>query len=135
MVVNSQERLPLLDVFRFFLCLMVIVFHGAIHKFYELPDNQILSHNLLTGAVYMDAFFILSGFLLFLLYGNRFDSISPSVSLKEFYLKRYIKIYAQYLPVVAVIMALDKEYIYIYILPVEILGLQSFFPQILEHFR
>ncbi len=128
MLKNYQERLPLLDIFRIFICLSIIVYHGAIHKFYVLPGSEFLSHNLLTGAIYMDAFFILSGFLLFLLYGSRFDSISPQISLKEFYLKRYIKIYAQYLALLFVIIA--KDGIKYTILPVEILGLQSFFPQL-----
>ena len=124
---NLNNKLPLLDIFRIFIFAMVFLFHAQGHRFWILEKGTIFHSNLATGALYMDAFFILSGFLLFYLYSDKLQNLSIS-ALKEFYLKRIKRIYPHYIVSTIVICVLSG--FILSAIPIELLCLQGFFPQI-----
>lgn len=124
---KNKEQLPLLNLFRIFVCTMVFLFHAVVHKFWIIKQDSFLYPNLATGALYMDAFFILSGFLLYYLYSEKLQKLSGK-SLKEFYLKRIKRIYPHYIISTIVICLLTG--VIFWAIPIEVLCLQGFFPQI-----
>ena len=125
---NTKERFPMLDIFRTAICVMVLFFHGVIHGYWIIPQNNFIYFNIRTGAVYMDAFFMLSGFLLFYLYFEKFMILTVD-NVKSFIKKRLIRIYPLYIFYVLTIFIYDK-YWNLAIIPTEILCLQGFFPAI-----
>ena len=129
----NKKRLIALDGFRIYIVTMVLLFHAVIHKFWHLTGGGgIFFRNIITGAVYMDAFFILSGFVLYYLYGDRLQN--PSFQqVKDFYLKRFLKLYPSYLVFTVVVMVYDRSFDW-KVLPAEILCLQGFFRPIFSKF-
>lgn len=125
---EKKNRLPLLDIFRIFICGMVFLFHAVIHKFWILSDDSIFYSNLTTGALYMDAFFILSGFLLYYLYSDKIKGLSIT-DLKDFYIKRFMRIYPQYFIYTLTVIICSGTLI-LSVLPIETLCLQGFFPML-----
>lgn len=122
-----EQRLPVLDVFRIFICGMVFLFHAVVHKFWVIEQDGFFYPNLATGALYMDAFFILSGFLLYYLYSDKLQNLSIE-ELKDFYLKRVKRIYPHYILSTIVISVLAG--IVWWAIPVEVFCLQGFFPSL-----
>ena len=127
----EKEHLPLLDILRIVICAIVLLFHAVCHKFWIIPEKTFLHTTLSTGAIYMDAFFILSGFLLFYLHGEKFREFIED-KIKKFYFKRFIRIYPQYIIYTLVIVLYSKFFNWV-IYPAEILGIQSFFPALFKH--
>ena len=122
-----EQRLPLLDIFRIFICGMVFLFHAVIHKFWIIEQDAFFYPNLATGALYMDAFFILSGFLLYYLYSDKLQNFS-SQTIKDFYLKRIKRIYPHYIVSTVVMCILTG--VVLWAIPIEIFCLQGFFPSL-----
>ena len=124
---NNKSHLALLDIFRIFICGMVFLFHAVIHKFWIIEQDAFFYPNLATGALYMDAFFILSGFLLYYLYSDKLQNFS-SQTIKDFYLKRIKRIYPHY--IVSTIVMCILTGVVLWAIPIEIFCLQGFFPSL-----
>ena len=122
---KMQNRAVGLDLFRVVAAVMVLLFHCNIHH-----DNSfgLLTGFVSMGAVFMTAFFMLSGYVLFLTYKDK--SLVQAPALKNFYLKRIFGIFPLYLVVaVLYVVTLGQESVSqnLVLLPVELLGLQSVF--------
>ena len=122
---KMQHRAAGLDLFRVVAAVMVLLFHCNIHHESNFgPLTGFVS----MGAVFMTAFFMLSGYVLFLTYKDK--SLVQAPALKNFYLKRIFGIFPLYLVVsVLYILTLGEESVFqnLVLLPIEILGLQSVF--------
>lgn len=121
-----------LDVFRMVAVLSVFAFHTNIHL---NAKYGILSDFLSMGAVFMTAFFMLSGFSLFANHAKS-DLIRKS-TLRAFYIKRFIGIIPMYY-VCGLIFILtpfdpDQAWKRVLIAPVEIFGIQSDFDGLFGH--
>lgn len=121
-----KQRIYALDFFRIFICLAVFAFHLVCHGVFHISGKSFLGSNLITGAVYMDAFYILSGFLLQYLYGRQ--DLSKKEDLKKFYYKRLLRIYPLYAGMTLLTSVLVKGAFKGVTIPIEILCLQAFFP-------
>lgn len=132
-----KKRYVGLDVFRIISVMAICSFHTTIHLGANYGVLQSMS---LMGAVFMTAFFMLSGFSLFVNYAQR-DLIKIS-NLKSFWIKRIIGIIPMYY-IVAVLFILSRyafflrgDYSIIYELilaPIEILGIQSNFSSLFSY--
>ena len=122
---KATHRAAGLDLFRVVAAMMVLLFHCHIHH-----ENSFgpLTGFVSMGAVFMTAFFMLSGYVLFLTYKDK--SLVQAPALKKFYLKRIFGIFPLYLIVaVLYVVTLGQESVSqnLVLLPVELLGLQSVF--------
>lgn len=117
-----------LDIYRIVSVLFVFLFHSNIHIgcYYGIMNNFI---NM--GAIFMTAFFLLSGYCLFFTYHNK--DLVKIQNIQLFYLKRIIGIFPLYYFVAIVfILFLGSETLKqnLLLAPIEILGLQSTFTSI-----
>lgn len=122
---KAKHRAAGLDLFRVVAAVMVLLFHCNIH---HGNDFGALTGFVSMGAVFMTAFFMLSGFVLFLTYRER--DLLKNDALKNFYLKRVFGIFPLYLIVaVLYVVTLGQESVFqnLVLLPIEVLGLQSVF--------
>ena len=122
---KAKQRAAGLDLFRVVAAVMVLLFHCNIH---HGNDFGALTGFVSMGAVFMTAFFMLSGFVLFLTYRAR--DLLKNDALKNFYLKRVCGIFPLYLIVAALyVVTLGSESLFqnLVLLPIEVLGLQSVF--------
>ena len=122
---KAKQRAAGLDLFRVVAAVMVLLFHCHIHH-----ENSFgaLTGFVSMGAVFMTAFFMLSGYVLFLTYKDK--SLVQAPALKNFYLKRIFGIFPLYLVVAALyVVTLGQESVFqnLVLLPIEVLGLQSVF--------
>jgi len=122
---KAKHRAAGLDLFRVVAAVMVLLFHCHIHH-----ENSFgpLTGFVSMGAVFMTAFFMLSGYVLFLTYKDK--SFVQAPALKKFYLKRVFGIFPLYLIVAALyVVTLGSESLFqnLVLLPIEVLGLQSVF--------
>lgn len=128
MIIDEKKishRAAGLDLFRVVAAVMVLLFHCNIHH-----DSSFgpLTGFVSMGAVFMTAFFMLSGYVLFLTYKDK--SLVQAPALKNFYLKRVFGIFPLYLVVaVLYVVTLGQESAFqnLVLLPIELLGLQSVF--------
>ena len=122
---KAKHRAAGLDLFRVVAAVMVLLFHCHIHHESSFgPLTGFVS----MGAVFMTAFFMLSGYVLFLTYKDK--SLVQAPALKNFYLKRIFGIFPLYLVVAALyVVTLGQESVFqnLVLLPIEVLGLQSVF--------
>ena len=122
---KAKHRAAGLDLFRVVAAVMVLLFHCNIH---HGNDFGALTGFVSMGAVFMTAFFMLSGYVLFLTYKDK--SLVQAPALKHFYLKRVFGIFPLYLVVaVLYVVTLGQESAFqnLVLLPIELLGLQSVF--------
>lgn len=122
---KAKHRAAGLDLFRVVAAVMVLLFHCNIH---HGNDFGALTGFVSMGAVFMTAFFMLSGYVLFLTYKDK--SLVQAPALKNFYLKRVFGIFPLYLIVAALyVVTLGSESLFqnLVLLPIEVLGLQSVF--------
>lgn len=122
---KAKHRAAGLDLFRVVAAVMVLLFHCHIHH-----ENSFgpLTGFVSMGAVFMTAFFMLSGYVLFLTYKDK--PLVQAPALKKFYLKRIFGIFPLYFVVaVLYVVTLGEESVFqnLVLLPIEILGLQSVF--------
>ena len=120
---KMSQRAAGLDLFRVIAALMVLLFHCHIHHGCGFgPLTGFVS----MGAVFMTAFFMLSGYVLFMTYRDKpLVQIQP---LKIFYLKRLIGILPLYYLVSLIyVVSLGTESLLqnIVLLPVELFGLHK----------
>ena len=121
----NKRRIWPLELLRICSILIVFAFHAMTHLG---TSFSIFSQYIANGATYMVVFFMLSGFVIFL--GHENSDWSNSKLLAYFYLRRLISIYPLYL-----FLHFTYEIVFrplsvkenLLILPVELLGLQSFF--------
>jgi len=120
-----KSRAAGLDLFRVVAVLMVLLFHGHIHHGCSYgPMAGFVS----MGAIFMTAFFMLSGFVLYMTY--REQPLIEIQSLKKFYLKRIIGIIPlYYIVAILYVIFLGKETAFqnIVLFPIEALALQCSF--------
>ena len=133
MIIDKEkisQRAAGLDLFRVLAALMVLLFHCHIH---HGSDFGVLTGFVSMGAIFMSAFFMLSGYVLFLTY--REQPLVQMANLKRFYLKRLVGILPLYY-VVALLYVLffgqEGAVQNLLLLPVEMLGLQSAFPALFQ---
>ena len=124
-----MTRFFALDIFRIIICASVFLFHAGIHKILPLPSpvDSLVSANILIGAIYMDAFFILSGFILFIIYGYS-STFNSKKDLFNFYKKRLLRIYPQYI-IYTIIIIIYDNYFDFSIFITQIFTIQGFFIQ------
>lgn len=125
LMINRQMGL---DIYRVVAVLSVFLFHSNMHMGCEYG---IFTNFVSMGAIFMTAFFMLSGYVLFITY-QRMD-FTKIGNIKKFYLKRSISILPLYYIVsVLFILFLGTETVKqnLILAPIEILGLQSVFTSI-----
>ena len=128
-----KKRFPLLDIYRILIVFVVLLFHLCIHFGYDTPF-KFCNRFLYNGAVTMTGFFMLSGALLTFLYSDA-DLFSGNEPM-AFYKKRFSKIYFLY----AVVLLLFYATLYfpkpieLWLLPMQIVPLQAFFPKTFNNF-
>lgn len=133
MIIDKEKisrRAAGLDLFRVLAALMVLLFHCHIH---HGSDFGVLTGFVSMGAIFMSAFFMLSGYVLFLTY--REQPLIQIANLKKFYLKRIVGILPLYYVVALLhVVFLGRESVVqnLLLLPVEMLGLQSVFSSLFE---
>ena len=122
---KKRTRIVGLDLYRLLSVFLIFLFHSNIH----IQCNYgVLNQFVNNGAIYMTAFFILSGFSLYLVWQRK--DLHNIVELRKFYLKRLISILPLYYSVALIyICFLGQESTVqnLLIAPVEILGIQSIF--------
>ena len=120
-----SKRAAGLDLFRVFSVIMVFLFHSHIHHECSYgPFNSFIS----MGAIFMTAFFMLSGFVLYLTHHTQ--NLVEFSLLKKFYIKRIIAIIPlYYFSALVYVICFAQETIQqnILLAPVELLGIQSTF--------
>ena len=88
---TSKDRLLGLDIYRILAALFIFLFHSNMHIG---CSYGFLSGFVSMGAIYMTAFFLLSGFSLFLVWNKK--DLNNIDTIKGFYLKRGIGILPLY---------------------------------------
>lgn len=122
---GKKERIVGLDIYRILAVLFVFLFHSNMHIRCEYG---VLTPFIRMGAIYMTAFFILSGFSLYLTWKSL--DLHNIKHIKRFYIKRLIGILPLYYSsAILYILFLGKETAYqnLLLVPIEILGIQSNF--------
>lgn len=122
---ENKKRVILLDVFRVCMALLIFMFHSRIHFG---CSYGLLNHFVSVGALAMTGFFLLSGYVLRLVYGE--NDLLIKNELLKFYLKRLLCILPLYYAVsLLYIVFIGKETLFenLYLFPIEALGLQSTF--------
>ena len=97
MQLNKSKYLDILQIFRGFAALMVVIHHsvGSI-KFYHKIDNNVLNYVGSIGKFGVDFFFVLSGFII--TYTSFYKYTEPN-SFSNYLKNRLIRIYIPYLPI------------------------------------
>lgn len=115
-----------LDIFRIASAIAVCAFHTTAHL---NADYGVFQPIVRMGAVFMTAFFVLSGYALFINYSSK--DISKLDQLKIFWIKRIINIIPLYYIVAIIYTVINSregtmidEFV---LLPIELLGIQSGF--------
>ena len=122
---SKHSRIVGLDLYRIMAVLFIFLFHSNIH----IKCNYgILTPFINMGAIYMTAFFILSGYSLFLTWQNQ--DLHRITLIKKFYFKRLVGILPLYYSVALLyIFLLGQETLAqnLLLVPVELFGIQSNF--------
>ena len=122
---ENPSRIVGLDLYRILAVLFIFLFHSNIHI---QCQYGFLTPFINMGAIFMTAFFLLSGFSLYLTWSKR--DLHDIYGIKSFYLKRMIGILPLYYAIaVLYIFLLGKETTIqnLLLAPTEILGIQSTF--------
>lgn len=121
-----KQRYVGLDILRIVSAVVVCMFHTTIHLGCNYGILQGLS---ISGAVFMTAFFMLSGFTLFVNWGGK--SFNNFALVKSFWLKRVISIIPIYLivafvyDIIHIVFSGQSVLKTILLAPIEVIGLQS----------
>lgn len=127
MVATLKSEILPLTFFRFVAAFMIFLFHMRIHFAFD-THFVLLNKATSQGAIFMSAFFILSGFVLRYAY---YDSdLLDKTKLKKYYLRRFAKIYPAYFVVVFLSYLLffdGKSCEGLAAIPMQLFGMQSLF--------
>lgn len=121
-----------LDLLRVVAAAAVYFFHLNINLKFR-TGVEILDTTFSVGAVFMVLFFMLSGFVMSYSYGH-VDMFAEPDRLTKYYKKRLLRIYPSYLVFLLIVMLFrlsfpkDEKILWM-LLPVDLLGLQAFFPK------
>lgn len=121
----SNNRIISIDLLRILSMIMIFLFHSNIHLDCTYGIfTTFISH----GAVFMDMFFIISGFSIF--YTNYMKDLHSVKEIKKFYIKRIASIYPAYLLICGIYLVfnIDKDFSVfnkIAAFPMDVLMLQS----------
>lgn len=124
-IISSSQRVVGLDILRIALALLIYMFHSRMHIG---CSYSYLNPFITVGAIAMTGFFMLSGYSLRLVYGEK--NLLEKKELVRFYLKRMIGILPLYYVVALlyiVLMGGETHSENLLLLPIEALGLQSTF--------
>ncbi len=125
------KRLIGLDIFRIMSAFLVFLFHSVVHL---KCTYGVFSGFISMGAIFMTGFFILSGFTLFTSWENK--GLSDLSVIRTFYIRRFINIYPLYLFVTFFwILFWGGKKDYFFLLPIEILGIQSTFVSLFDYWH
>lgn len=119
----AKKKMIGLDYMRVFMMLMIFGFHAWMHAD---ADFGYLSYFINAGAVAMEGFFMLSGFVLIYQYGE----IWGGIELRQFYRKRFWSLFPLYFLFVIAKKLLQGGFTTLQgwvLLPFEVLGLTSSF--------
>jgi peptidoglycan/LPS O-acetylase OafA/YrhL len=108
---NSRATIPALDGVRAVATLAVVTFHinGLVHnKLWSMQANPLASAIMTFGGSGVTLFFVLSGFLLFLPYARALLFEERWPSLRQFYLKRALRIIPGYYAALCLIILFFK---------------------------
>ena len=121
---DTKKRYIGMDVFRIIAVISVCAFHTVIHL---NADYGPLRELFQMGAVFMTAFFMLSGYLLFMNYSSA--DLMKKKALKTFYIKRGTALLPIYYAASLIFIILHNEDFFstLIISPIEILGIQTVF--------
>lgn len=124
----KNKHLYVLDIYRIFAVFLVFIFHLNCHFNFE-THIKIIDRFINQGATSMTLFFMLSGFILYYLHGNNFLTWKNYIF---FVKKRCFKIYPLYISFIIIAILLDntKELLNPIVLTMQIIPLQSFFPNL-----
>lgn len=121
----NKQHAVLLDALRVALALLIFMFHSNMHF---QCSYGVLNDFVSVGALAMTGFFLLSGYVLRLVYGEK--NLIGIKELKRFYLKRMLSVLPLYYTVaILYIVFIGKETWAqnLLLLPIETLGIQSTF--------
>lgn len=90
---HISNEIEALTSLRFLIAFIVFLFHFRIHLGFSV-GIKIIDKFIVNGAVFMSAFFVLSGYIMSYVYQNK--DFSKKSELFSFYLKRFAKIYPVY---------------------------------------
>ena len=125
-----MKRFFLLDIYRIAIVFVVLLFHLTIHFRYT-TSFKFADQFIISGAFAMTCFFMLSGALLSSLYSKKdFFAENEPVS---FYKKRFAKIYPLYIVFLLLALFIRKPVNW-WVIPMQIVPLQAFFPQTFNQF-
>lgn len=119
------DRLIGLDLFRIALAVLILLFHSRAKSHFSCY-YYVLDDFISMGAIAMTAFFMLSGYSLYLVYGKE-DFLSIE-KVKTFYIKRFINIAPLYFFVTLVYLVFfskETPLQLLFVLPVEVLTIQA----------
>lgn len=122
---GRRARIVGLDIFRIKAVLFVFLYHSNMHF---NCNYGVFSKYISMGSIYMTAFFLLSGFSMFLAWSSK--NLSKIGIIKQFYIKRLISILPLYYSAAILFIVFQgKETMLqnVIIAPVEMLGLQMVF--------
>jgi peptidoglycan/LPS O-acetylase OafA/YrhL len=97
------RHVPVLDGLRGVAILLVLVFHYTQHYTHDKPIGQMILEICGAGWFGVDLFFVLSGFLIT---GILFDSRSGPGYFKNFYMRRFLRIFPLYYLAIAGVIAI-----------------------------
>lgn len=124
-----KERLGMIDVLRLVAVFIIFLFHSNIHIG---CTYSILTPFISMGAIFMTAFFIISGFSIFYV-NNEMEGYYYKEKIWTFYKKRIVSIMPMYWSIVVVYPIWDVFFNKgsiknnIILMPIELLGMQSVF--------
>ncbi|GHO87212.1 acyltransferase family protein [Dictyobacter formicarum] len=112
---GHKKNIAVLDGVRACAIIAVIMFHInllALHNLWDLPDHPIASALATFGGSGVTLFFVLSGFLLFMPYAKALLFQTAWPSLRQFYLKRALRIIpAYYIALFVIILFFQRQYL------------------------
>lgn len=122
----KKVHLFVLDIYRIFAVFLVFLFHLNIHFNFQ-TQIKIIDRFISQGATAMTLFFMLSGFLLYYLYGEK--NLFIWENFKDFCKKRILKIYPVYISFIIIFYFLyySREIFNPIVIGMQIIPLQAFF--------
>ena len=123
----KKERLIGLDIFRIICVFIVCLFHISVHL---NSDFKLFKPFIQMGAIFMTAFFMLSGFLMY--ETNKNNDLTNIKNYTIFLKKRIKNIIPLYIVTIIIYYIFHWNNSDLFLLPIELLCLQSLFPKLFK---